>query len=249
MPRLLLEIAGSAGNLLKMTQEELAWALLEDMQARLKSPINGMASRNIASGLLTASAVVTNPNLHGLAGSLNKAGQRAFKLLEKWDLAEPADGQNGVNGYIVLTEKGKSTNEPVDFERIRLRGLLKDEMLHHLLRGKVYGYFAADDLGTAVFEAFKLVEIEVRAAGGFADKDHGKDLVTKAFALGSGPLTMPGDDKRDCNALTGLFAGSLSRFRNPGAHTNRTYGDVLEAMEELMLASRLLRIVDSRRRP
>jgi hypothetical protein len=29
-----------------MTKEELAYALLEDMQARLQSPINGMANRH-----------------------------------------------------------------------------------------------------------------------------------------------------------------------------------------------------------
>jgi uncharacterized protein (TIGR02391 family) len=246
MPRLLLEIAGSAENLLKMTQDELAWALLEDMQARLKNPINGMASRNIASGLLTAGAIAANPKLHDLGSSLNKAGQQAFKLLEKWELAEPADGQNGVNGFIVLTDKGKATTEPADFDRTRLRGLLAEEMLHPLLRGKIYGYFAADDLGKAVFEAFKLVEIEVRAAGGLAKKDFGKALVSKAFSLGC-PLSQPGDDKADADALVGLFAGSLSRFKNPGSHSNPTYEDVLEAMEELMLASRLLRIVDSRR--
>jgi hypothetical protein len=32
-----------------------------------------------------------------------------------------------------------------------------------------------------------------------------------------------------------------------GAHTRRTFADVLEAMEEMMVASRLLRIVDERR--
>jgi hypothetical protein len=69
----------------------------------------------------------------------------------------------------------------------------------------------------------------------------------KAFAL-KGPLVRPEDDKADCDALAGLFAGALSRFRNRGAHTNRTFQDVLEAMEELMFASRLLRIVDERRR-
>ncbi len=68
----------------------------------------------------------------------------------------------------------------------------------------------------------------------------------KAFALG-GPLSMPSDDKADCEAVSDLFAGALGRFRNPGAHTNRTFADVLEVMEELMLASRLLRIVDERR--
>lgn len=70
----------------------------------------------------------------------------------------------------------------------------------------------------------------------------------KAFALG-GPLAKPGDDKSDSEALVGLFAGALNRFRNPGAHTRRTFEDVLEAMEELMLASRLLRIIDDRRLP
>jgi uncharacterized protein (TIGR02391 family) len=217
------------------------------MQARLKDPISGMASRKLSSGLLTAGAIISTPNTHNLIRPLDKAGQQAFKLLEDWGLAEASEGQNGVNGFIELTDKGRFVTEPVDFERIRLRGLLKDEMLHHLLRGKIYGYFAADDLGTAVFEAFKLVEIEVRDAGGFAEKDNGKALVSKAFARGRGRLTLPGDDKTDCDALAGLFAGSLSRFRNPGAHTNRTYDDVLEAMEELMLASRLLRIIDGRR--
>jgi hypothetical protein len=78
------------------------------------------------------------------------------------------------------------------------------------------------------------------------EKEVGKTLMCMAFAL-KGPLSRPQDDKTDCDALTGLLAGSLSRFRNPGGHTNRSFQDVLDAMEELILASRLLRIVDERR--
>jgi hypothetical protein len=63
---------------------------------------------------------------------------------------------------MVLTEKGKTTRERTDFERIRVRGFLREEMLHPLLQGRIYSYFAGDDPGTAVFEAFKTVEIEVR---------------------------------------------------------------------------------------
>jgi hypothetical protein len=37
MARLLLAIVKSPENILSMTQEELAYALLEDMQARLES--------------------------------------------------------------------------------------------------------------------------------------------------------------------------------------------------------------------
>jgi hypothetical protein len=93
-----------------------------------------------------------------------------------------------------------------------------------------------------VFEAFKAVKIEVRAAGGYDEKQHEKELMARAFAIG-GPLVKPSGDKSDREALSGLFVGALNRFRNP----RRTFQDVLEAMEELMFASRLLRIVDERR--
>jgi uncharacterized protein (TIGR02391 family) len=248
MSRHLLEIAGSLENVLSMTPDELAWALVEDMQARAQNPISGMASReNLAGGLLKVATMSSDGRKNQeLTDRLNKAGRQAFALLEKWDLAEADPGTNGRNGYMVLTEKGKSATERTDFERIRIRGLLGEEMLHPRLHGQIYGYFTADDLGTAVFEAFKTVEIEVREAGGYSAKEIGKTLMFKAFALG-GPLAKAGDDKSDCDALAGLFAGALSRFRNPGAHTRRTFQDVLEAMEELMFASRLLRIVDERR--
>ena len=44
-------------------------------------------------------------------------------------------------------------------------------------------------------------------------------------------------------ALNMLFASSLGRFRNPGAHIERQFSGPFEAMQELMLASRLLRIM------
>lgn len=251
MARLLLVIVKSPEDILSMTQEELAYALLEDMQARLESPINGMANRHHAGTNLFSMGAFHSGNgktVRDLANRIDKVARDAFTLLEKWELAEPAGDMNGRNGYVVLTDKGKTTIERTDFERIRVRGLLQEEMLHPRLQGQIYGYFTADDLGTAVFEAFKTVEIEVRAAGRYPEREIRKTLMFKAFALG-GPLAEPGDDKSDSEALAGLFAGALHRFRNPGAHTRRTFEDVLEAMEELMLASRLLRIIDNRRSP
>jgi len=249
LARFLLPIVKSPENILSMTIEEVAYALLEDMQARLQDPIASMVNRHSVGESLFSVGAFHSSNgrvVRDLANRINKVGRDAIALLEKWDLAEPADDMNGRNGYVVLTEKGKVTTERKDFERIRVRGLLREEMLHPRLRGQIYGYFAADDLGTAVFEAFKTVEIEVRKAGEYPEKEIGKVLMLKAFALG-GPLAKSGDDKADSEALVGLFAGAMRRFRNPGAHTRRTFEDVLEAMEELMLASRLLRIIDERR--
>jgi len=62
------------------------------------------------------------------------------------------------------------------------------------LQGQIYRYFAPDDLGTPVFEAFKAVEIEVRAAGGYDEKQHGRELMARAFAIG-GPLVKPATTK------------------------------------------------------
>jgi uncharacterized protein (TIGR02391 family) len=248
MARNLLQIVRSLEDLLSLSQDELAWALLEDMQARLANPLLGNALRDsLSNSLLSVATLHSNPmNTRDLARKLDKAGRDAFALLEKWNLVEPDEGINGRNGYMVLTDEGKAATERTDFQRVRIRGWLHEEMLHPLLRGRIYGYFSSDDLKTAVLEAFITIEVEVRGAGGYTPKDFSTDLMHKAFALG-GPLTKPTDSKSDCNALGGLFAGAMSRFRNPSAHSHRTYQDVLEAMEELMLASRLLRIVDERR--
>jgi len=244
--RRLLQIAPSADGLLALTSDELAWALLEDMQARLSDPIAGMANREHLAGSLHPFGFQPNPQQHDVINRLNRAGRNAFALLERWELIEPADDMNGRNGYVVLTAKGRGTTERTDFERVRVRGLLKAEMLHPLLRGKPYDDFTADHLDAAVLEAFKSVEIEVRAAAQRPDSEHGKDLMFRVFAV-NGPLSKSGETKPQCEALAGLFAGALARFRNPGAHTRRTFADVSEAMEELMVASRLLRIVDERR--
>jgi uncharacterized protein (TIGR02391 family) len=246
MARYLLGIVQSPENIPAMTSEELAYALLEDMQARLENPIAGMLNRNsVAEGIMSVASFQWMQSPREVATRINKPAREAIALLERWGLAEPADGMNGRNGHMV-TERGKSTTERTDFERIRMRGFLREDMLHPLLQGRIYNYFAADDLGTAVFEAFKTVEIEVSGAGHYGEKEIGKTLMCKAFSP-KGPLSKPQDDKGDCDALAGLFAGSLHRFRNPGGHMHRSFQDVLEAMEELMLASRLLRIVDERR--
>jgi hypothetical protein len=45
-------------------------------------------------------------------------------------------------------------------------------------------------------------------------------------------------------ALPKLFAGAVGRFRNPSTHTHRNFPNPHEAIEELMVASRLLRFLD-----
>jgi hypothetical protein len=92
---------------------------------------------------------------------------------------------------------------------------------------------------------FKWVEIAVRRKGGFADTDYGVKLMQKAFNPSNGPL-------RDKAALSGrrearlkLFEGALGELRNPKAHQDPKITDPLIAVEEMMTAGALQRIVET----
>src|SRR5262245_10394936 len=118
LARFLLPIVKSPENILSMTIEEVAYALLEDMQARLQDPIASMVHRHSVGVSLFSVGAFHSSNgrvVRDLANRINKVGRDAIALLEKWDLAEPADDMNGRNGYVVLTEKGKVTTERKDF--------------------------------------------------------------------------------------------------------------------------------------
>jgi uncharacterized protein (TIGR02391 family) len=245
----LLKKVTSPTELLRLTPTELAWAILDVMQKRRRDPVRGMVNRDSAVTEMFRVGDPTLPSSMGLRTlekDLRAAFRKSFKLLEEWDLIEPADGENGKNGFLVLTERGMTTIATIDFEAIRQRGLLVPEMLHHLLRNDIYTDFQSGQFGKAVFGAFKIVEVEVRKAARRPDSEHGGELMRVAFNENKGPLTDMSEKPNHRDALRMLFAGSLSRFRNVQGHTFREFSDPFEAMQELMVASRLLRIVQER---
>ncbi len=147
---------------------------------------------------------------------------------------------------VVLTEAGIRTTAPMDLDHFRQRRLLAPEMLHPLLRGDVYADFLAGKFGKAILQGFKLVEVRVRMAAKLADKEFGSDLMQVAFNEKNGPLSDMSESVSARKALVSLFVGALGRFRNPEAHIERKSTSVEDAVEELMLASLLLRLVDQR---
>jgi uncharacterized protein (TIGR02391 family) len=229
-----------------MTIEELARALLGAMQQRSSNPLHPVSRNSAVSELNSIVDPISPIEWRRLEVKLEPLFRKAFDQLERWELIESKYGQSETSGYIVLTEKGIAATAKFDYENLRQRRLLVPEMLHPKFRGDVHADFLSGKLGKAVFGAFKIVEMEVRAAAGLADTNFGAQIMQVAFNEKNGPLTDVNEDPAQRKALRLLFEGSFGRFRNPEGHIDRAFADPIEPMQELMLASRLLRLLEGR---
>ncbi len=148
--------------------------------------------------------------------------------------------------YYFVTKRGKTIETLEALEVYRKGNLLPKRQLHPTIAQKVRSLFLQGDYDTAVFQAFKEVEVAVRKAGGYADTDLGVDLMRKAFG-DEGPLTDSEQPPAEQQARAHLFAGAIGSYKNPGSHRNVSF-TAGEAAEVIIFASRLLRIVDSRQK-
>jgi uncharacterized protein (TIGR02391 family) len=103
--------------------------------------------------------------------------------------------------------------------------------------------FLRGEYETAIFSAFKEVEVAVRTAGGFSLSDFGVALMNEAFKVGIGPLTDKSLPESEQIGLRSLFSGAIAFYKNPGSHRHFPTHPV-EVAEALLFASLLLRIVD-----
>lgn len=174
---------------------------------------------------------------------ISRALMEALSWLEREGLVAPWKP-----GCYFITRRGQALKRRSDIEEFRKRAGFPKQILHPILVEKAWPAFLRGEYETAVFQAFKEVEVAVRTAGGFAPNDLGTDLMRKAFHSATGPLTDKTEPAGEPDALSHLFAGAIGRFKNPSSHRHVAITDPGETFEMLAFASHLLRIVDDRKK-
>ena len=229
--------------LLSLEPEELATKLLLLLQRR-----GGMHHLGNYASELWAPPYSNRPGY-----PIDRQREIGLALAEAWNWLEvqglllPEDGINGQNGFRRLSRRAQRIENENGFVQYAAARRLARDTLHSKLATTVWFAVMRGEFDVAVLQAMKAVEVAVREASGLT-AELGVNLMRKAFDPKNGPLTDMESEGGEREARSALFAGAIGSYKNPHSHRDVQLEDASEAIEIIMLANHLLRIVDVRSR-
>lgn len=233
----LYEILPDAAAIFALEPEELAGLALE--------LLNSSAS-NAPSRLHPTS--FTSPETLGAFDPFIRE-QVALVMAEGWHwlvqegLIAPRPGDTF--GWHFITRRGQKVRNRTELAAYVSAVILPRKLLHPAIANACWSAFLRGEYDTAVFQAYKEMEVKIREAAGAKPDDIGVPMVRKAFQPQSGPLVDLAATEGEREALMHLIAGALGSYKNPHSHRKVILGAV-EAVEMIMLASHLYKIVEVR---
>jgi uncharacterized protein (TIGR02391 family) len=220
-------------HLLQLPPEELAWVILEILSSMNDDELRQFANHHTFTVRETRA-------YNRLQEEVKKVLVEGWAWLQRECLIAPRPG-GGADSFI-LTRKARQIASKPELEAYR-RGNLLSGMLHPLIERESKAAFLRGEYETAIFNAFKEIEVAVRDAGGFSLNDLGVALMNEAFKPTVGPLSEKSLPETEQLGLRNLFSGAIAYYKNPGSHRHFPT-DAIEVAETLFFASLLLRIVE-----
>lgn len=149
------------------------------------------------------------------------------------------------NEWFMATPRGEAIRNHQNLRNYMTSEQLPEVFLHSELLINVRPLFFQSRFETAVFEAFKTLEVTIRSAARLGHNLIGVALASRAFNSEDGSLTDMTAEKGERVALMNLMTGALGSYKNPASH-RRVEISAEEARDMIILASHLLKIVESR---
>ena len=152
------------------------------------------------------------------------------------------DGDQSVEVYFP-TKNGVQIKEN-DFQKLMSKwALMPSVLIHPKVFKRAWDIFEVGKFDTATFEAFKLIEVEVRNLCGYEAEQIGTNLMRKAFNIEYGELTDTSLPRSEREAMSNLFTSAIGLYKNPHSHRDVEV-KFNDAFERLLLASHLMNILD-----
>ena len=237
----------TSNELTQLSPEQIGWVLLKNLKENMPQEYSGGTSR--ASDTVQFDNAVKGLIPDNLSGDDNRESVKClaegWQWLELAALIAPHPTQSQSTSFKMITRRGLSIDteaELFDFTKLRI---LPETLIHPDILLDARSQFLLGDYETAIFKAFKKVEIRVRSIGGYEDSKLGVSLMREAFNPQNGPLRNEQLVMAEREAEANLFSGAIGLFKNPPSHRDTGY-TAEESVQLLMFASKLLAIIDER---
>jgi hypothetical protein len=155
----------NADDLLALEVEEVAAVLLTHLNSYSSDSRTSVVQRGSISQHNFFNTLDHHPEYPGRQSEVNRLLMEAWSWLQgEGFLVRDA---NQTADWFFLSRRAQQLKSREDFARYRKASLLPKGQLHPLIATKVYPAFLRGEYDTAVFQAYREVEVAVRGAGKF----------------------------------------------------------------------------------